>query len=235
MNIDKSLPSHRPQNPMANYPSTPSFEVPFNYPNGHFPPAPPMGSFNNLTPQTTYPGYRDSMYHSQTAPNVHAQHMNQMAYNNNAQYPGVIPPGNDIPPPPSPYHGYGPFSSSRLPPPPFPPTPTPPYVPVAQRLAVPISQTASPSSLQPSSSLPPKPASGTTEAPKIDGQEKNELLTNGEDREDGELSDTELRRNGTSVSFVLPKQRKSTRIGTGAQGSAHVHDSDGDRSDSLRG
>ena len=121
---------------------------------------------------------------------------NAYGFNMNSQIPtsnvhGAYPPH-------SPFPAFGHYQNGALPPPPFPPVPIPNYSAIPQRLTAPVTQVPSPSTLQPHTSLPAKPQ---TSAQTVSfGQENAHLETIvNVDREDGELSDSELRRDARTT------------------------------------
>ena len=185
---------------MSNYPPTPSFGG-FNY-NGHFAPPPPPGS-NNMIHYPTYPQQRDVVYPHQGPP-VHPSmpYGNAYAFNANAQIPNTNFHGSGVHPPPSPaFQGYGQHqnASGSQTHPNFPHMPIPNHSIVPQRIATSVAQVPSPSTLQPHTSLPPKPPPLSAQILPLGQANTRSEIMSGADREDGELSDGEQRRPGQAI------------------------------------
>ena len=176
---------------MSNYPPTPSFGATFNY-NAHL--THPANGSHNMIHQTSFPQQRDIMFPSQAPPSQYpGQYDNAYAFKTNNQHINTSVPGGVIPPPPL-FSGHGPYSNGRLPPPPYPPVPIPNYGTLLQRQIMADKQVPSPSTLQPHTSLPPRPP--TQAAAAIDkemGSIATSIPTDG-DMEDGELSEGEKSR-----------------------------------------
>ena len=185
---------------MSNYPPTPSFGG-FHY-NGHFAPPPPPGS-NNMIHYPTYPPQRDAIYPHQGPPVPPSMpYGNAYAFNANAQTPNTAFHGSGLHHPPSPaFPAYGQHQNTTVPPPhpPFPSMPIPNYSVLPQRLATSVAQVPSPSTLQPHTSLPPKPPPLSAQIQPIGQASTRSEMIVGADREDGELSDGELRRPGQAT------------------------------------
>ncbi|KAL9114588.1 MAG: hypothetical protein Q9187_007427, partial [Circinaria calcarea] len=201
---------------MSNYPPTPSFGG-FGY-NGHFAPPPPPGS-NNMIHYPTYPQQRDVVYpHQRPLVPPSMSYGNAYAFNTNAQTTNPNFHVGGVHPPPSPaFQAYGQQHQNinvPQPPGPFPPMPIPNYPVVPQRLATSVAQVPSPSTLQPHTSLPPKPPPLSAQAQSLGQAGTRSEIMDGADREDGELSDGELHRPGQATHSSVSSSRSDLgRVG----------------------
>ena len=183
---------------MSNYPPSQSFGGPYQY-NGYYPqppvPLPPSssgGAYHAIIPQPTRLAQHIGTYSQHAPQHSHAgYYANQYGYNMNMQIPRVVPGNADGQPSPN-FHNYGNFSHNTLPPPPYPPVPIPNYPIISPRPPPSNSQIVSTSTLQPDTSLPPKPTSVevVSRPPVLDSNYS--VPSYGRDREDGELSDSEV-------------------------------------------
>jgi hypothetical protein len=147
------------------------------------------------------------MQQMQQIPQMQQQYANANAYNHNAHFPHPNTPNNGGPPPPQMYYGYGQFQAGPVPTP-FPPMPMhQPNYTVPPHAAVPLIRVPSPAIVQPNTTLPPKPMAvlpaSITKATVLTGiPPSNSLVVHSPDREDGEVSDMEVRTasNGTGSS-----------------------------------
>lgn len=200
---------------MANYPPTPSFGG-FDY-HGHFAPPPPPGS-NNMIHYPTYPQQRDAVYPHQGPPVPPIMpYGNAYAFNANAQTPNTNFLGSGVHPPPSPaFQGYGQHQSTSAPPPhpPFPPVPLPSYSNVPQRFATSGAPVPSSSTLQPHTSLPPKPPPLSAQIQSLGQAGTRSEMMFGADREDGELSDGDLHRPGQATKLSSSSSRSDLERGS---------------------
>ena len=172
---------------MSNYPPTPSFGGPFNYSGQYQAPPPPPGSHNMMN----YPPYqqpRDGMYGRQPLPMAPTvPYNNAYAFNTNtAQTSNINVHGNGAyHPPPSPFHAYGPPS--------YPPVAVPNYNAAPQHFSAPVSQASNPAALQPHTSLPPKPPTVMAQTVHLNQRKNSAVAGTTTDREDGELSDGDVK------------------------------------------
>ena len=111
---------------------------------------------------------------------------NAYAFNANAQTSNVNVHGNGAyHPPPSSFHTYGPPS--------YPPVSVPNYNVAHQHFAAPVSQVLNPTTLQPHTSLPPKPPIAIAQTVPLNQGNTAVVAGTTADREDGELSDGDLK------------------------------------------
>ena len=191
---------------MSNYPPTPSYGGPgsFDY-HGQFAP-PPQPNPHHMAHHPTYHQSRDTAYGIQAPPIPQPQptpipishtipYSNAYNYSLNTQIPTPnVSSGGIYPIPNSSFPGFGHYQNGALPPPPYPPVPIPTYNNMPQYLSTSVPQVQSPSTLQPHLSLPPKPSQLPTHAISFDKENTHPVTVASTDREDGELSDSELRR-----------------------------------------